>query len=75
MNRNYSISIQWSEEDSKFIAHLPEFGPYAHTHGDTYASALENALEVLELLIEDYTARHKPLPTPRIIKKSDFIAA
>jgi len=75
MNRNYSISIQWSEEDRKFIAHLPEFGPYAHTHGDTYAIALENALEVLELLIEDYTARHKPLPTPRIIKKSDSIAA
>jgi predicted RNase H-like HicB family nuclease len=41
MNRNYSISIQWSEEDSKFIAHLPEFGPYAHTHGDTHTSALE----------------------------------
>ena len=73
MENNYSISIQWSEEDRKFIAHLPEFGPYAHTHDDTYANALENALEVLELLIEDYTARHKP--TPRIIKKSDFIAA
>ena len=68
MNCNYSISIQWSEEDSKFIAHLPEFAPYAHTHGNTYANALENALEVLELLIEDYTARHKTLPTPRIIK-------
>ena len=26
-------------------------------------------MEVLELLIEDYTARHKPLPTPRTIKK------
>ena len=51
MNRNYSISIQWSEEDSKFIAHLPEFGPYAHTHGDTYVNALENALEILEFLI------------------------
>ena len=74
MENNYSISIQWSEEDRKFIAHLPEFGPYAHTHGDTYAIALENALEVLELLIEDYTARHKPLPTPLIIKKSDFIS-
>ena len=81
MNRNQSISIQWSEEDCKFIAHPPEFDPYAHTHGDTYTHddtythALENALEVLELLIEDYTARHKPLPTPHIIKKSDFIAA
>jgi predicted RNase H-like HicB family nuclease len=38
-------------------------------------SALENGLEVLELLIEDYTARHKSIPTPRIIKKFDFIPA
>lgn len=74
MNLNYSISIQWSEEDSKFIAHLPEFGPYAHTHGETYANALENALEVLKLLVEDYTARHKPLPIPRTIESDFFVA-
>jgi predicted RNase H-like HicB family nuclease len=75
LNLNYSISKQWSEEASKFIAHLPEFSPCAHIHGDTYANALENALEVLELLIEDYTTRHKPLLTQRTIKKFDSIAA
>ena len=53
MNYHYSISIQWSEEDNKFIAHLPEFGPYAHTHGNSYQEALENAIQVLELLVED----------------------
>ncbi|MFM6376600.1 MAG: type II toxin-antitoxin system HicB family antitoxin [Microcystis panniformis] len=62
MNYHYSIFIQWSEEDNKFIAHLPEFVPYAHTHGETYNAALQNALEVLYLLIEDYTARDKSLP-------------
>lgn len=68
MSNNYSISIQWSEDDRKFIAHLPEFGPYAHTHGDTYDAALQNALEVIELLIEDYKERGKSLPAPQSYK-------
>ena len=62
MNYHYRISIQWSEEDNKFIAHLPEFGPYAHTNGNNYQETLENALQVLELLVEDYIARGKELP-------------
>jgi predicted RNase H-like HicB family nuclease len=59
----YSIIIQWSEEDEKYIASLPEFGPYAHTHGESYEEALKNAQEVLELLREDYQARGKELPS------------
>jgi predicted RNase H-like HicB family nuclease len=64
MKPQYSILIQWSTEDQKYVVSLPEFGPYAHTHGDTYYSALKNGEEVLELLIEDYQARGKPLPKP-----------
>jgi predicted RNase H-like HicB family nuclease len=63
MNR-YSIVIQWSTEDQKYVVSLPEFGPYAHTHGSTYEEALQQGQEVLELLIEDYQARGKPLPAP-----------
>ncbi len=51
-NPNYTVVIQWSDEDNCFIASLPEWGEYCHTHGDTYAEALKNAEEVLELLIE-----------------------
>jgi len=57
----YSILIQWSEEDQSYVASLPEFGRYALTHGATYEEALQNAREVLDLLIEDTT----PLPSPR----------
>lgn len=64
MKSEYSILIQWSNEDQKYIISLPEFGPYAHTHGDSYEEALKNGQEVLELLIEDYQARNKPLPKP-----------
>lgn len=60
----YSIVIQWSMEDQKYVVSLPEFGPYAHTHGMTYDEAIGHGQEVLELLIEDYQARNQPLPEP-----------
>ncbi|MEA5534498.1 type II toxin-antitoxin system HicB family antitoxin [Crocosphaera sp. XPORK-15E] len=68
MNYQYSIVIQWSDEDQKYIVSLPEFGPYAHTHGNSYEEALKNAQEMLELLIEDYKARNKTLPKPSNLK-------
>jgi predicted RNase H-like HicB family nuclease len=49
MEKHYSIFIQWSEEDQAYIASLPEFCPYARTHGDSYEEALKNAKEVLVL--------------------------
>nr|WP_322743964.1 type II toxin-antitoxin system HicB family antitoxin [Nostoc edaphicum] len=53
---------------------LPEFGPYTHTHGNTYADALNNGEEVLELLIEDYQAQGKPLPEPLTVNVSFLFA-
>ncbi|MBC7969106.1 MAG: type II toxin-antitoxin system HicB family antitoxin [Verrucomicrobia bacterium] len=56
--------MQWSDDDRKYIVILPEFGPYAHTHGDTYEEATKNAQEVLELLIETDQEQNRPLPQP-----------
>ena len=64
MKHQYSIIIQWSDEDKKYVVSLPEFGPYAHTHGDSYEEALKNGQEILELLIEDYQVRNQKLPEP-----------
>ena len=61
MNAHYSILIQWSEEDQAYIASLPEFGPYALTHGATYEEALKNGQEALDLLMEETL----PLPHPQ----------
>lgn len=66
----YTIVIQWSDEDECYIASLPEFGRFAHTHGDTYEEALTNAQEVLESLIEQYQSMSKPLPAPRKFEPS-----
>ena len=52
MKLKYSVIIQWSEADNCYIASLPEWGPQAHTHGDTYEEAARNAQEALELLAD-----------------------
>ena len=59
---NYTVVIQWSDEDNCFIASFPEWGEFCHTHGDTYAEALKNAEEVLELLIESALEEGETLP-------------
>ncbi len=74
MNHCYSIFIQWSEEDQKYVVSLPEFGPYAHTHGETYAEALKHGEEVLELLIEEYQQQGRPLPQPLTVVADKVIA-
>lgn len=53
-----SILIQWPEEDRCHVASLPEFGPYARTHGAIYAEALRNARGFFDLLTEETS----PLP-------------
>jgi predicted RNase H-like HicB family nuclease len=67
MNNPYSILIQWSDEDQKYIASLPEFGPYARTHGTTHEAALAMAQEVLAMMIETYQEQGKPLPQPQVL--------
>ncbi len=70
MNLPYTIVISWSSEDQCYLVHLPEFPTQQfHTHGDTYQEALNNAQEVLELLIEEYQEDGKPLPQPQALLK------
>lgn len=64
MKCQYSMIIQWSDEDQIYIVTLPEFGPYAKTHGSTYEEAARMGQEVLEMLIESYEAEGLPLPEP-----------
>ncbi len=60
----YSIVIEWSNEDNKYIVTLPEF-PNCHTDGMTPLEALQNAQEALDLLVESYEALGLSLPQPR----------
>jgi len=56
MTCQYSMVIQWSDEDQAYIVTLPEFGGNK-THGDTYAKAAKMGQEALESLIETYESR------------------
>jgi predicted RNase H-like HicB family nuclease len=71
MIQQYSMVIQWSDEDQTFIVSLPEFGPYAKTHGDTYQKAVRHGCDCLESLIEAFEAEGRPLPKPNKYHTND----
>lgn len=61
----YSMIIEWSDEDDAYIVTLPEWGRFAHTHGATYEEAAKNGSEVLEMLMEGPFGEGESLPAPR----------
>ncbi|MFI5278185.1 MAG: type II toxin-antitoxin system HicB family antitoxin [Ktedonobacterales bacterium] len=66
MSLHYSIVIQWSNEDEVYVVSLPEWGDLVHTHGDTYAEALQRGQELLELLMQSRREHSEPLPEPQV---------
>ena len=62
---HYTIIVQWPNEDHCFVVSLPEWGEFCYTHGETYAEAIANAQEVLEMLIEGAIDRGEDLPVPQ----------
>lgn len=70
MNNNYKYKmvIQWSNVDNCYLVGLPDFeGQKWRTHGDSYREAVNNGIEVLELLIEDYKLSGETLPIPNVL--------
>jgi predicted RNase H-like HicB family nuclease len=67
--------IQWSDEDKAYVVTLPEFGPYAHTHGATYEEAARQGQDAIESLIEAYQAEGWPLPEPLLLGSPVSVAA
>jgi predicted RNase H-like HicB family nuclease len=55
--------IQWSEEDQVFMVILPEFHN-AKTHGDTYARAVKEGIDLIESFVMWYQQDGRPLPQP-----------
>ncbi|MGK7954457.1 MAG: type II toxin-antitoxin system HicB family antitoxin [Crocosphaera sp.] len=70
MNHKYQITIIWSQEDECYLAYLPDFADEIMqpvTHGDTYQSALQNGLEVMDELILQFRAENKSLPVVKLV--------
>lgn len=64
MNTKYEIIIYWSENDSSFIAEVPELlGCMAD--GLTYQEALANVSEVIDNWIDTAKSLNRVIPIPK----------
>jgi predicted RNase H-like HicB family nuclease len=61
MDLAYRVILEPEPDKSAYNVIVPAF-PKAHTWGGTIAEALAHAREVIELEIEDRTARGEPVP-------------
>jgi predicted RNase H-like HicB family nuclease len=61
--QEYSLVIQWSDEDQLYLAFSPEL-PGCITHGRTYLEAAEMGVEAMELWCDATEAAGEPLPAP-----------
>ena len=60
----YELIIYWSEEDSAFIAEVPEL-PGCAADGTTYAEALANAEVVIREWLETAEELGRDIPKPK----------
>lgn len=64
MDVKYEIIIFWSEDDSAFVAEVPEL-PGCMADGATYEEALSNARQVIQEWIETAKELGRPIPEPK----------
>lgn len=63
----YSMIVQWSDEDQLFLVTIPEFSDRVImpcTHGKTRQEAIANGEEVIEIYLEAWQAEGEVIPQP-----------
>ncbi len=60
----YEVIIYWSEEDSAFIAEVPEL-PGCMADGESYNKALENVQIIIREWIETSKKLGRKIPAPK----------
>lgn len=60
----YEILLYWSEEDSAFIAEVPEL-PGCIAHGQSPENALKNVHDAIRLWIKTADEFGDPVPQPK----------
>ena len=63
MNK-YEIIIYWSDEDTAFVAEVPEL-PGCAAHGPTQEAALASAQGAIQLWIDTAKEFGDPIPAPK----------
>jgi predicted RNase H-like HicB family nuclease len=64
MTYKYETILYWSNEDSAFIAEIPEL-PGCMAHGATQQAALANANDAIQLWLETAKEFGDPIPEPK----------
>lgn len=64
MTYKYETILYWSNEDSAFIAEIPEL-PGCMAHGATQQQALENANDAIQLWLETAKEFGDFIPEPK----------
>lgn len=60
----YEIVLYWSEDDSAFVAEVPEL-PGCMADGKTYQEALANVEIIIQEWIETAKGLNRPIPVPK----------
>ena len=64
MSAKYEIIIYWSDEDTSFVAEVPEL-PGCMADGATYQETVSNAERVIDGWIKTAKELGRPIPRPR----------
>ncbi|MBE9044979.1 type II toxin-antitoxin system HicB family antitoxin [Pleurocapsales cyanobacterium LEGE 10410] len=67
----YSMILQWSEEDRLFLVTIPEFSDRVImpcTHGKTREEAIRNGEEVIEMYLEAWATEGESIPEPNTLQ-------
>ncbi|AFZ37140.1 Uncharacterized protein family UPF0150 [Stanieria cyanosphaera PCC 7437] len=67
----YSMTVQWSEEDRLFLVTIPEFAERVVmpcTYGRTREEAIHNGEDVIEMYLEAWRAEGELIPEPNTLQ-------
>jgi predicted RNase H-like HicB family nuclease len=67
----YSMIVQWNEEDRLFLVTIPEFSGRVVmpcTHGKTREEAIRNGEEVIEMYLEAWATEGESIPEPNTLQ-------
>lgn len=67
---NYSVLIQWSEVDRRYLVTIPEFEELVMqpcTSGLTYQEAIANAQDCIEACLEHWQEEGIQPPSPEVV--------
>ena len=67
----YSMIVQWSDEDRLFLVTIPEFSDRVVmpcTYGKTREEAIRNGEEVIEMYLEAWATEGESIPAPNTLQ-------